>query len=170
MYVQPWHFEFLQPWIIAGPALVVVPVVPWNHSIFEKGAIQPLDFWDLVKCNQSIFKYANARTTGFKLIAPTLHCLHFRLNLNNLGIQRLFKVLRSASYSSQLIIYPKVPIQEGNRSYFFHSIMRLAFFFAINSVHLYLKVCTKVCLGLILIIQSSSTCIWLMFRNIWEKF
>ena len=138
---------------------MLVPVVPWNHSIFEKGTMEPLDFLILMQWNQSILKFASFGTTGFKLIAPTLHCLHFRLNLNNLGIQRLFKVLRSASYSSQLIIYPKVPIQEGNRSYFFHSIMRLAFFFAINSVHLYLKVCTKVCLGLILIIQSSSTCI-----------
>ena len=41
------------------------------------------------------------------------HCLHFRLNLNNLGIQRLFKVLRSASYISQFTIYvPRILIQE----------------------------------------------------------
>ena len=31
----------------AGPALVVVPVVPWNHSIFEKGAMEPLDFCEI---------------------------------------------------------------------------------------------------------------------------
>ena len=30
--------------VIAGLALVVVPMVPWNHSIFEKGAMKPIDF------------------------------------------------------------------------------------------------------------------------------
>ena len=33
-----------EQWYFTGPALVVVPVVPWNHSIFEKGAMEPLDF------------------------------------------------------------------------------------------------------------------------------
>ena len=36
---------------LAGPALVVVPVVPWNHSIFEKGAMAPLHFGDLMQSN-----------------------------------------------------------------------------------------------------------------------
>ena len=30
--------------LLTGPALVVAPVVPWKHSIFEKGAMVPLDF------------------------------------------------------------------------------------------------------------------------------
>ena len=54
------------------PALVVVPVVPWNHLIFEKDAMEPLDFCDLEQWNKSILKYANIGTTGFKLIAPAL--------------------------------------------------------------------------------------------------
>ena len=58
--------------LVSGPALVVVPVVPWNHSIFEKGAMEPLDFLDLVKWNHSIFKFGTVGTTRFKLIAPAL--------------------------------------------------------------------------------------------------
>ena len=56
----------------AGPTLVVVPIVPWNHSIFEKDVMEPLDFWDLTLWNQPIFKFATFGTTWFKLIAPTL--------------------------------------------------------------------------------------------------
>ena len=39
---------------------------------FEKGAMKPLDFWDLVQWNQSIFKYANVGTTRLKLIETSL--------------------------------------------------------------------------------------------------
>ena len=54
---------------------MVVPVVPWNHSIFEKGAMEPLDFCIYMQWNQSIFKFASFGTTGFKLIAPALYIL-----------------------------------------------------------------------------------------------
>ena len=39
---------------------------------FEKGAIEQVDLWDLVKWNHSIFKFATVGTTRFKLTAPAL--------------------------------------------------------------------------------------------------
>ena len=56
-------------------ALVVVPVVPWNHLIFEKGAMEPLDFGDLVQRNQLIFKHGYGGTTKLKLIEPALYLI-----------------------------------------------------------------------------------------------
>ena len=32
-----------------GPTLVVFPVVPWNHLIFDKDSMKPLDFSDVVQ-------------------------------------------------------------------------------------------------------------------------
>ena len=56
----------------AGPALVVVPVVPWNHSFFEKGPMEPSDFWDVVQCKHINFKFAAIGTTRFEFTAPAL--------------------------------------------------------------------------------------------------
>ena len=42
--IAPINFEKFESHFQSGPALVVVPMVPWNHSIFEKGAMELLDF------------------------------------------------------------------------------------------------------------------------------
>ena len=75
-------------------------MVPSNHSIFEKGPMEPPDFWDVVLRNHINFKFATIGTTRFEFTAPALLCdetlncdFHMLRGLTAMKVEILYRLI-----------------------------------------------------------------------------